>query len=372
MSDGYLDDGYLDTRRSAIVKILATAGTAALRVSGSTLAGTAVALAKDTGVAAPARDWEWLVGNWNVWHRRLRERLVGSTQWDEFAGRSVLWSTMGGLGNVDDNELELPGGTYRGLTVRAFDPESRNWSIWWLDGRNAGKLDPPVVGRFEGSTGTFIGRDVHKGTPVTVRFRWNDVHGPRPWWEQAFSTDGGNNWEVNWRNYFTRTSPTPTPLQSLPREGAQKDFDFLVGTWKVRNRRLKRRLAGDKDWEEFDSTLVNWPVLGGMGNVSDNMFDPRAGSYRGVSIRTYDDETRQWLSWWLDGRTPTSIAPPVRGDFAAGVGTFIGDDTFEGRPIKVRTQWSRITASSARWEQAFSPDAGRTWETNWVGDFARA
>ena len=42
-----------------------------------------------------------------------------------------------------------------------------------------------------------------------------------------------------------------------------------------------------------------------------------------------------------------------------------------GKPIKVRFTWSRITASSAHWEQAFSPDGGTTWETNWRMDLAR-
>jgi len=61
----------------------------------------------------------------------------------------------------------------------------------------------------------------------------------------------------------------------------------------------------------------------------------------------------------------------VFGNFQNGVGTFNGDDTFNGKPIKVRFIWSKITASSAQWEQAFSPDGGKSWETNWVMDFTR-
>jgi hypothetical protein len=82
-------------------------------------------------------------------------------------------------------------------------------------------------------------------------------HGKRPHWDQAFSTDGGKTWEINWRNYFTRTSAQAT---SLPRIGGDppqaRDWDFLVGQWRVRNRRLRRRFGGDKQWDEFDSTLV--------------------------------------------------------------------------------------------------------------------
>ena len=65
------------------------------------------------------------------------------------------------------------------------------------------------------------------------------------------------------------------------------------------------------------------------------------------------------------------LDPPVRGRFQDGVGTFLADETFNGKPIRVRFTWSKITPASAHWEQAFSPDAGATWETNWVMDFTR-
>lgn len=314
-------------------------------------------------------DWDWLIGNWDVWHRRLKERLAGSTEWEEFAGKSALWLTLGGLGTIDDNSLELPGDSYRGLTLRAFDPVARRWSIWWLDGRNPTKIDPPVLGGFEGSTGTFIGHDEFKGRPITMRFRWQDIQGPRPFWEQAFSTDEGATWEVNWLNYFTRTSVMPTPLPTLP--NASRDWEFLVGRWSVRHRRLRHRLVGSDEWDEFGGTFVNWPVLGGQGNVGDNVMEFPTGTVRGVGLRALDPATGQWSSWWLDGRNPTVIAPPVSGGFADGVGTFVGDDIHEGRPIKTRVQWSRITPRSARWEQASSVDGGKTWESNWISDFTR-
>lgn len=322
----------------------------------------------DPETMAHAGDWAWLVGSWDVWHRRLRERLAGSTEWEEFSGKSALWLALGGLGTIDDNALELPGGSYRGLTVRAFDRATRKWSIWWLDGRYPTRIDPPVLGGFEGGTGTFIGRDTFQGRPITMRFRWQGIHGARPWWEQAFSTDEGAHWEVNWLNYFTRTAAEPVALPTLP--GAPNDFDFLAGRWKVRHRRLRQRLVGNTDWDEFDGTLVNWPVLGGRGNVSDNVMRFPGGTLRGMGIRAFDPATQYWSSWWLDDRSPSVIAAPVRGRFADGIGTFIGDDTLDGRPIRTRVLWSRITPRSARWEQACSADGGQTWESNWISDFS--
>jgi len=354
------------TRRTLIGAFAVTSAAMALRSSAQIRADSPA----HAELAARAHDWDWLVGNWDVWHRRLKERLAGSNEWEEFTGKSVLWRTLEGFGTLDDNFMDLPGGRYYGATIRALDPATRRWSIWWLDSRNPATIEPPVTGTFEDDTGTFIGTDTFKGRPITVRFRWRDIHGPRPWWEQAFSADGGVTWEVNWRNYFTRTSATPAPLAvtqgSAPRE--LHDWDFIVGSWAVHNRRLKGR-AGTK-WEEFGSTLVNRPILGSLGNVGDNKFDAPDGSYCGVSIRSFDPQTRQWLSRWLDGRSP-SIGAATRGSFENGVGTLIGDDLLHGRAIKVRSQWSQITPSSAHWEQAMSMDGGTTWQTNWVSDFTR-
>ncbi len=155
------------------------------------------------GLTGGPDDWTFLVGRWNVRHRRLKERLVGSTQWEDFAGTCVNWPLMGGQGNVDDNVLELPGGTYRGVGVRAFNPATRQWSIWWIDSRIA-TIDPPVRGGFKDGVGTFQGHDSHKGTPVIARFRWTEITASTAKWDQAFSTDGGKTWETNWLMQFAR------------------------------------------------------------------------------------------------------------------------------------------------------------------------
>ena len=143
------------------------------------------------------------------------------------------------------------------------------------------------------------------------------------------------------------------------------DWDFLVGRWSVRHRRLKERLAGCSEWEEFAGTCVNWTTLGGKGNVDDNVLELPGGTYRAVAVRALDEKAGQWLIWWLDARYLT-IDTPMRGGFKDGIGTFLADETFNGRPIKVRFCWSEITPTSCRFEQAFSADGGKTWEVNWI------
>lgn len=166
------------------------------------------------------------------------------------------------------------------------------------------------------------------------------------------------------------TQSTASRSNDAPADG-RADFDFFFGRWAVSHRRLRKRLAGDTNWDEFGGTCDTRPILGGLGNFDDNVIDLPGGSYRAATVRTFDPATKQWSIWWIDGRNPLTIDVPMRGTFTDGVGTFLCEDVFEGHPIQVRFLWSRITEKSARWEQAFSADGGKTWETNWIMDFDR-
>ena len=158
----------------------------------------------------------------------------------------------------------------------------------------------------------------------------------------------------------------------MPPTSTPHDFDFFIGTWQVRHRRLKERLLGCTDWELFDGQSRMWPLLNGQGNVDDNLLELPTGPYRAASLRTFDAAMGQWSIWWIDSRHPHRLDPPVVGHFANGVGEFQSDDELRGQPIRVRYRWTRTDTPEPRWEQAFSPDGGLTWETNWVMDFRRA
>jgi len=149
------------------------------------------------------------------------------------------------------------------------------------------------------------------------------------------------------------------------------DFDFFIGTWRIAHRQLKQRLAGSTEWLEFGGGCTTSALLGGFGNVDDNVIDHPAGPYRAVTLRSFDAATANWSIWWLDGRFPTRVDVPMVGSFDAGKGTFYADDTFNGTPIRVRFLWT-ADPDHPRWEQAFSTDGGATWETNWIMDFTRA
>ena len=150
-----------------------------------------------------------------------------------------------------------------------------------------------------------------------------------------------------------------------------QDFDFLMGRWNVRNRRLVHRLTGSDEWDEFESRAAARPLPGGLGN-EDVFCTDYGGGFVGMSFRFFDPDTGEWSIYWADSRRPGLLDPPVVGCFTNGVGIFEGDDTFEGRPIRVRFTWSGVDTPAPRWEQAFSADGGETWETNWIMDFRRS
>lgn len=146
-------------------------------------------------------DFDFLVGNWNVLNRRLTKRLVGSNDWLEFTAPATSWSLFEGMANVD--EIIFPNGV-RGLTLRLFNPATREWSLNWASS-DTGTLFPPVVGRFDDGRGVFHGEDKEGNTPVRVRFIWSEITENSARWEQSFSTDAGASWELNWTMAFTRT-----------------------------------------------------------------------------------------------------------------------------------------------------------------------
>jgi hypothetical protein len=141
------------------------------------------------------------------------------------------------------------------------------------------------------------------------------------------------------------------------------DFDFFFGRWNVRNERLKERLVGCTEWDRFDAFCECHPVLGGVGNV-DEFISDWSGGFRGMTVRLFDRERARWSIHWAANRTGL-LEPPVHGTFRDGVGTFLGNDHHRDIPVLARLTWYPLTATSARWEQAFSTDDGKTWETNW-------
>lgn len=160
-------------------------------------------------------------------------------------------------------------------------------------------------------------------------------------------------------------TPAANPPQATAERDGQHDFDFEIGTWRTDLRRLQNPLSGSSTWVEYTGTSVVSEIMGGRANLVELDVEGPAGRIEGLSLRLYNPETRQWSLNFASLRNGT-LTPPVIGSFENGRGVFYGHELLDGRPIFVRFVISDVTADSARFEQAFSADGGKTWEVNWI------
>lgn len=155
------------------------------------------------------------------------------------------------------------------------------------------------------------------------------------------------------------------------------DFDFLVGHWTSRQRRLVHRLQGSDEWESFSGRSVVQQLPGGLVNFDTLVAEAWRPGWLGMSLRVFHTATGLWSIHWLthDGggidAATGRLQAPVVGCFQGDHGLFEGEDSCDGRPVRVRFEWQRQGPDRARWQQAFSDDGGRSWEVNWVMEFER-
>jgi hypothetical protein len=157
-----------------------------------------------------------------------------------------------------------------------------------------------------------------------------------------------------------------TTLQnvSVKRDG-QHDFDWEIGTWKTHLRRRLRPLTKSDTWVEYDGKSVCRKVWNGRANLLELEVEGPTGHIEGLSLRLYNPESRQW-SLNFSNSAVGMLTEPVFGEFKNGRGEFFGKDSLNGRVILVRFVISCADSNSCRFEQAFSDDAGNTWEVNWI------
>jgi hypothetical protein len=163
--------------------------------------------------------------------------------------------------------------------------------------------------------------------------------------------------------------PRSTAAQPAARDG-QHDFDFEFGSWKARLSRLDKPLSGSTIWREYEGTSVVRQVWNGRANLGELAVRGAAGQIEGLTLRLYNPQTRQWHISWVNARDGM-IGDAMSGEFKDGHGEFFGEESLDGRVILVRFVFSDITATSFRFEQAFSDDWGKTWEVNWRAVFSK-
>jgi len=156
----------------------------------------------------------------------------------------------------------------------------------------------------------------------------------------------------------------PVPDSSGLRDG-QHDFDFEIGTWKTRLKRMVDPLSGTQTWVEYEGTTVVRKVFDGMANLVELTADGPAGHFKGISLRLYNPQAHQWSLNFANMRSGVMTTPTI-GEFKNGRGEFYSQETLNERAILVKFVISEMTSDSCRFEQSFSDDGGKTWELNWI------
>jgi hypothetical protein len=150
------------------------------------------------------RDFDFEFGAWTVHLKRRLRPLTGSTEWVEYSGTSVVRRVWNGNANLGELEVDGPAGHIEGLSLRLYNPDSRQWHISWANSRD-GLVGPAMIGGFVNGRGEFYNQESLNGKAIFVRFIFSDITANTFKLEQAFSDDGGKTWEANWLASFRRT-----------------------------------------------------------------------------------------------------------------------------------------------------------------------
>jgi hypothetical protein len=154
-------------------------------------------------------------------------------------------------------------------------------------------------------------------------------------------------------------------VASAQQPDAQRDFDFGIGLWKTQLRRLVKPLTGSNTWVEYEGTSRVTKVLDGRASLVELKVRGPAGTLEGLSLRLFNPQSRQWSLNYANIASGVLTIPAI-GEFKNGRGEFYNQDTLNGRSILVRFVISDITPTSVRYEQSYSDDGGKTWESNWI------
>jgi hypothetical protein len=151
-------------------------------------------------------DFDFALGTWKAHLKRLEHPLTGSKTWVKFDGTFVARRVWDGRAMIEEVELDSPGGHIEGLTLRLYNPQTHQWSIYWANSKNGVMDTSPQVGQFKNGRGEFYGTDTLNGKLIYVRFVWINTNTNTPHFEQSYSDDGGKTWEVNWMTDQARMS----------------------------------------------------------------------------------------------------------------------------------------------------------------------
>ena len=152
-------------------------------------------------------DFDFEIGTWKTHLRRLLRPLTGSTTWVEYDGATVVRKVWNGRANLVELTVDGAAGHLEALSLRLYNPDSRQWSLNFSNSAT-GTMSQPPIGEFRNGRGEFYDQEMLNGRAILVRFVISDITPTSVHFEQSFSDDGGKTWEPNWIAVDTRVPDT--------------------------------------------------------------------------------------------------------------------------------------------------------------------
>lgn len=151
-------------------------------------------------------DFDFLIGNWNITNKILKQRLSGNNEWTESTAYSRCWKILDGLGNMDEFEMTSNDGrVFKGNTIRVYSPKRKEWTLYWMDSWNPDLgVTEQTTGSFKENVGVFYGEEEFNGKVVKLRFTWKSLGQDQAYWDQAYYDERNETWEINWIMVFDR------------------------------------------------------------------------------------------------------------------------------------------------------------------------
>jgi hypothetical protein len=326
-----------------------------------------------------AHDFDFIFGHWKIHLKRRASAANGANTWTQFDGYGRYRKIWDGRANLNEFEADSPSGHIEGLTLRTYNPKTRQWSLYWASSGD-GILAEPQVGQFHDGVGEFYAQDKIDGKSVFVRYVWSKITANSVHFEQAFSVDGGKTWDVNWisdmkrepgasANASAAAEARPASTISSAQDG-QHDFDPLLGSWKYDLQRRSNPLTGSTTWVDLSGTGVCYRLWDGRAQLDTILVNGEGEHIEGLTLRLYSPKSHEWRLYWANSKDGVVVVPQI-GQFNNGHGEFYAQDTLNDRSIFVKFDWTGLSTASPHFEQSFSGDGGKTWEVNWITDQTR-
>jgi hypothetical protein len=306
-------------------------------------------------------DFDFGEGTWHTHITRTPDPFSQPDVTMTLEGTVTSRKVWGGRAWLEEIEADGPKGHWEALTLFLYNPHTHQWSMNFLNSQMA-TLGAPLIGSFDtDGHAQLIQSDTFHDRAILVRGVWTKLSADAHDYGEQYSDDGGKTWKSSFLGHKTRIAASdarPVPVIT-------NDFDFEIGTFKSHSRRLLKPLTGSTQWVETDGTTVVNRVWGGRANLAEVHIDPPFGPIDFLALRWYSQAAHQWFLAFANAADGT-LGVPMAGVFNHGRVDFYDAEPVEGRATLVHfALWPGAS------EQAFSADAGRTWEVNYKTVYTR-